>query len=166
MFVGAFDQFAVLEAGAGADEGDEVGCVHGTPAGLCGLDELERHGQAGRAGTGPFGVGPCADRRRRPHALGPNQFHGFGVDAGLGCFLDISAYPALDRLVGDLDTPFMDTLIADGTHGASSRDSETGLNVIAVESGWGDGSYPTWIGYTVTGEPAWFVTDFEVSDLT
>ena len=34
-FVGSFDEFAVLEPGAGSDEGHEVGCVHGTPAGLC-----------------------------------------------------------------------------------------------------------------------------------
>jgi hypothetical protein len=31
--LGAFDELASFEAGAGADEGDEVGCVHGPPAG-------------------------------------------------------------------------------------------------------------------------------------
>ena len=30
---------AVFEAGSGADEGDDVGCVHGPPACLGGLDE-------------------------------------------------------------------------------------------------------------------------------
>ena len=32
MFVGSFDQLACVEVGAGADEGDEVGCVDGAPA--------------------------------------------------------------------------------------------------------------------------------------
>jgi MFS family permease len=31
---GSFDELAVFERGAGADEGDEVGCVDGAPAGL------------------------------------------------------------------------------------------------------------------------------------
>lgn len=31
---GAFDEFAAFEAGAGAYERDEVGCVDGAPAGL------------------------------------------------------------------------------------------------------------------------------------
>ncbi|SPX79093.1 virulence factor Mce [Mycobacterium xenopi] len=31
-FVGAFEEFAVLELGAGPDEGDQVGCVHRAPA--------------------------------------------------------------------------------------------------------------------------------------
>ncbi len=47
MFAGLFDELAVFEAGAGADEGDEVGCVDGAPARLRGFDELERHGQPG-----------------------------------------------------------------------------------------------------------------------
>ena len=31
-FVRSFDELALVEAGAGADEGDQVGCVHGAPA--------------------------------------------------------------------------------------------------------------------------------------
>jgi len=46
--VGSFDELAGLEAGRGPDQGDEVGCVHGAPAGLRGLDELERHRQPRR----------------------------------------------------------------------------------------------------------------------
>ena len=44
MVVGSFDKLAVDELGAGPDECDEVGCVHGAPAGLGGLDQLEGHG--------------------------------------------------------------------------------------------------------------------------
>jgi hypothetical protein len=46
-FVGSFDEFAVLEPRAGADQGDQVGCVHGAPAVLGGFDEFEGHRHAG-----------------------------------------------------------------------------------------------------------------------
>ena len=55
LVVGSFDEFAVLELCAGADEGDEVGCVDCAPSGLGGLDELERHRDAGGAGAGALG---------------------------------------------------------------------------------------------------------------
>jgi hypothetical protein len=41
-------------------------------------------------------------------------------------------------------------------------DERTGGNLIMVESGWGDGYYPTFIGRTESGEVACFVTDFLV----
>ena len=57
--LGAFDEDAPLEAGAGPDEGDEVRTVHRPPAVLGGLDELERHGEAGGFGAGALGhLGP------------------------------------------------------------------------------------------------------------
>jgi hypothetical protein len=53
--VGSFDEFAVLEFGSGADEGDQVGCVDHPPAALGGLDEFERHRDTGRARARAFG---------------------------------------------------------------------------------------------------------------
>jgi len=43
VVVRSFDECAVLEAGAGSDEGDQVRGVDRAPAGLGGLDEFERH---------------------------------------------------------------------------------------------------------------------------
>jgi hypothetical protein len=37
-----FGEFAVDERGAAADERDEVRCIDGAPAVLCGHDQLER----------------------------------------------------------------------------------------------------------------------------
>ena len=59
--VGSFEEFALLEGGAGADQGDQVLGFHGAPAGLCGLDELERHRHAGRSHSGPL-VPRCRSR--------------------------------------------------------------------------------------------------------
>ncbi|MEU6078707.1 DUF4241 domain-containing protein [Micromonospora sp. NPDC047074] len=41
-------------------------------------------------------------------------------------------------------------------------DEATGANVIIVCSGWGDGIYPTFIGYAADGGLTSFVTDFLV----
>jgi hypothetical protein len=49
---GAFDEVSSFEAGSGADEGDEVGCVDGPPPLLGGLDELEDHGEGGGRAAG------------------------------------------------------------------------------------------------------------------
>jgi hypothetical protein len=48
-FVGSFDELAVDEHRVGADERDQVWGVDRAPAVLCGLDQLERHRQPGRA---------------------------------------------------------------------------------------------------------------------
>ena len=44
-----------MEYGAVADECDQVRCVDRAPAGLCGLDQLVGHRQAGCARSGPLG---------------------------------------------------------------------------------------------------------------
>jgi len=54
LFIGSFYEFAVLEHGSGADEGDQVGCVDCSPAGLRGLDELKGHRQPSRSRARPF----------------------------------------------------------------------------------------------------------------
>jgi hypothetical protein len=41
-------------------------------------------------------------------------------------------------------------------------DTATGANVATVATGWGDGVYPTFIGYTTGGQIACYVTDFMV----
>ena len=38
----------------------------------------------------------------------------------------------------------------------------SGATLVAYHSGWGDGSYPVWIGRTADGEVACFVADMLV----
>jgi hypothetical protein len=45
---GAFEQFALVEDRAGADQSDQVWGVDGAPAGRGGVDELVGHGQTSR----------------------------------------------------------------------------------------------------------------------
>ena len=86
-----------------------------------------------------------------PRTLTDTAFYGFGVDAGMGCFYDASATAAFARLdrrnvLGDAIT-------------APISDLESGTNLIAYHSGWGDGAYPTWIGRAADGDVVCFVAD-------
>ncbi|MGW4513090.1 DUF4241 domain-containing protein [Streptomyces sp. NPDC004393] len=96
--------------------------------------------------------------------LGEDEFYGYGVDAGTGCFHDAAAEGTLQEGEGDegpLWDVFEDSDWAPGPHVVTAPD--TGHTVAAFTSGWGDGCYPTWIGRTAAGEVTCFVTDFFVA---
>ena len=97
--------------------------------------------------------------------LGDDAFFGYGVDAGAGCFIDVSAAPVFADLTenGD-DGPVWDAFesadhVAVGAMVASPDDKHT---IAVFSSGWGDGAYPTWVGRTAEGEVACFATEFFV----
>ena len=99
--------------------------------------------------------------------LADNQFYGYGVDAGTGCFADHASIPALHELVEEPDDRPGDNRLTDALETANWVEpvnlttADGAANIIAFMSGPGDGAYPTWIGYDVTDQPACFVTDFE-----
>lgn len=79
--------------------------------------------------------------------LGNDEFFGFGVDAGMACFVDA------DEAGGRIDT-----------WRSFDFDDEPYLRVedggmVLWLSGWGDGAYPTWIGRDAEGGVACFVAD-------
>ena len=85
-----------------------------------------------------------------PLDLGYGEYFGFGVDAGMACFVDednrerlTEEWEALDLR----DPRFM---------------SVAGGDMIAWSSGWGDGAYPTWIGRDPNGYVAAFVADMRL----
>lgn len=104
----------------------------------------------------------------------PNDSYCYGVDAGTGCFMDAAAVQWIERF-GQGDTAewerrFIDPL-TEGMDATSKNtrswatlelDPESGLNLIAFSSGWGDGCYPTYWGLDAQGEAICLLTDFRV----
>jgi hypothetical protein len=101
---------------------------------------------------GRWDCGPGEDLR----ILRDKGFFGFGADRGAGCFFDAIAAPAMARLTREFVLGYATT--------AELSDPESGANLIAFHSGWGDGSYPTWIGRTASGEVACFIADMLLFD--
>lgn len=91
-----------------------------------------------------------------PRTLSDDGFFGFGVDGGTGCFYDAAAAPALAPLVEGFVLGYEMT--------AEMTDEKSGANLIAFESGWGDGAYPLWIGRTAAGDIACFIADMLLFD--
>lgn len=101
---------------------------------------------------------------QEPAELGADGFFGYPVDAGVGTLADMVAVRALARWEFDqLDEVYIPAQVppAPAAVGAIT-DEPTGANVITVSSGWGDGTYPTFIGYAADGKVASYVTNFLV----
>ncbi|OKK06732.1 hypothetical protein AMK26_12155 [Streptomyces sp. CB03234] len=95
--------------------------------------------------------------------LGDDEFFGYGVDAGTGCFYDAAcdgSFPACEGDEGPLWDAFDTTAWSPGPHVIT--DPDTGHTIAAFTSGWGDGAYPTWVGRDASGDVTCFVTDFFV----
>jgi hypothetical protein len=100
---------------------------------------------------------------RYPHPAG-NAYDGYPVDAGVGTMADLVAVRGLagwdyDRLEQVYIAARIPETPVPGAIGAVT-DEQSGANVIVVESGWGDGVYPTFIGYTAANAVSSLVTDF------
>ncbi|MGW8950866.1 DUF4241 domain-containing protein [Streptomyces sp. NPDC055709] len=98
-----------------------------------------------------------------PAELGDDEFFGYPVDVATGCFYDAACdgtFPRSEEEEGLL----WDTLYsADWFSGPQLiTDPSTGHTVAAFMTGWGDGTYPTWVGRDAAGEVTCFVTDFFV----
>lgn len=83
--------------------------------------------------------------------LGDRQYFGFGVDAGMACFTDAEACDRLSEAWRTFDGLVEPRYLALGDG-----------DMVAWSSGWGDGSYPTWIGRDPAGAIACFVADMQL----
>lgn len=99
--------------------------------------------------------------------LGEGQFFGYGVDAGIGCFMDPRAGELLAERMGVEDDYFeviIDDMEKTYEHTRSWLDfrpnPQMAENVICFSSGWGDGVYPSFFGFDAEGKPVQLVTDF------
>ncbi|UYQ65727.1 DUF4241 domain-containing protein [Streptomyces peucetius] len=89
--------------------------------------------------------------------LGSGEFYGFGVDSGTACFLDASGRDTLPKIFEQQLTEWE----AD-RDSCTVSDPASGINLIAYLSGYGDGSYPVWIGRDAEGAVTCFVADMLV----
>lgn len=103
--------------------------------------------------------------------LGDDEFYGYPVDAGVGCFMDADCAAAIAEREAressanpDYASYYDDVL--DTELGAQDMADHYPLgegsanNVLIFSSGWGDGSYPSFWALDATGEPVALVTDF------
>lgn len=100
-------------------------------------------------------------------SLGADEFFGYGVDTGTGCFMDRDAGQLLarrfeeDEAASDALVEAMEATYRSTRSWAVYRPSEAHpANVVCFSSGWGDGSYPSFVGLDEAGRPVALVTDF------
>lgn len=110
------------------------------------------------------------DPRARPADAG-----GYGVDTAMGCFMDEvvvkrarEEYDRYDRKEESLWKDFTEqlghTYVDTWSWANATFDPETGANLVAFSSGYGDGFYSSYFGLDSAGNPVCLVTDFKVID--
>lgn len=98
--------------------------------------------------------------------LKEDEFFGYGVDAGTGCFMDSSAATLLDKQMRD-DENACEAIDAEMEKTYRHTWSWATMNIgdgnlVAFSSGFGDGVYGTYAGLDTDGEVCVVVTDFSV----
>ncbi|WP_067502990.1 DUF4241 domain-containing protein [Actinoplanes sp. TFC3] len=99
-----------------------------------------------------------------PAVLDEDGFAAYPADSGTGTLADERALAGLARWPYER---LESTYLADQSAAAPAvvdavTDDDTGANVVAVQTGWHDGGYATFVGRTAGGAVASFVTDFRV----
>lgn len=90
------------------------------------------------------------------------KFYGYGVDAGMGCFLDARTVESLSEDDKEsLHSRLIDEMNRNaGQWGELILDPETQVNLLGFSSGLGDGAYPSYWGLDAAGRLCCLVTDF------
>ena len=96
-----------------------------------------------------------------------DSIYGYGVDAGLGLFLDKAAAKAFNDLYdkdpGLFEKIFLDVMDKFDPHNHSCLLFDfNGHNLAAFSTGYGDGFYATYVGYDKQGNFCRLLTDFGV----
>jgi len=93
------------------------------------------------------------------------------VDSGTGCFMDADAVSHFAPICEDYDIR-TDPIVAEMdkhyryTWGWANIcvNEDTGTNIVAFSSGWGDGGYPSYFGYDENETILCLITEFGVLD--
>jgi hypothetical protein len=99
--------------------------------------------------------------------LKEDEYFGYPVDAGVGCFMSEEAACTLVQKMAEKDDYYEDIMAAMQQNYVPTRDwidwnleDINGLNVVVFSSGFGDGSYGSYWGYDDVGKIVCLVTDF------
>jgi len=100
----------------------------------------------------------------------PGGLPGYGVDAGLGCFMDAACRDTFLAAQDNVEDNYYDDVLAreldrkrftvDWT--LHVPDATKPDNVAIFSSGWGDGVYATYVGLDAGGEVVCLLTDFGI----
>lgn len=101
--------------------------------------------------------------------LNSDEFYGYGVDSGTGCFMDKNIATEYESRI-DHDEDYFDDLIKEMDQSYKHTRSwlcfnpidQKRENIVCFTSGWGDGCYPSFIGFDCAGQPVSLVTDLFV----
>lgn len=98
--------------------------------------------------------------------LSEGKFFGYNVDAGTGCFMDVTSQEILNKRLGNKE--FHDFLVSEMYKNRNrpwinhNLENCPNNNLIAFSSGWGDGSYASYFGFDENNQVACLITDFEI----
>ena len=104
--------------------------------------------------------------RQTEEELADGEYFGYGVDSGVGSFMDTEACSALVRLTNIEDgiPPELDELLEESYIDTYSAGNfalpESDYNAAIFSTGFGDGCYPSFWGYDEEGEVCCLITDF------
>ena len=99
--------------------------------------------------------------------FGHDEFMGYEVENGLGCFMDESVMEILDVMSEEELDKYERTVreeVRKNEHSCAEMliNSKTGQNIVIFASGWNDGTFPTYYGFDKNNKLARLVTDFMV----
>lgn len=99
--------------------------------------------------------------------FGRDEFMGYEVENGLGCFMDEKIMEILDVMSEEELKEYEDKVKnavreSDCSCAEIVMDNKTGLNIIVFASGWNEGTFPTYCGFDKDNKLSRFVTDFMV----
>lgn len=106
-------------------------------------------------------------------AENPDGAWGVSIDSGVAAFFDQDAGRAASAAV-KADETFFDSWLENGQNAGIREKGASGAfrlnvdvgpaNVIAFDSGWGEGVYSVYAGFDAGGKPAALLTDFDILD--
>jgi len=99
--------------------------------------------------------------------FGTDEFMGYEVENGLGCFMDEHVMEILDVMDEDELENYENNIRkavknSDYSCADIEIDKSNGSNIIVFASGWNDGTFPTYYGFDSKNKLSRLVTDFMV----